>query len=142
MEIHINWMAILLAVVVNFFIGFLWYTPLFGKAWAREMGIDMTQKPDPKVMLKGMVFMIIGNFLLAWVLAHNIGAWSFVPGMKEMGPLSNTISTAFFTWLGFFVPYHLGAIVWESRSWKLFFINVGYSLVAVLAVSAILIYWQ
>jgi hypothetical protein len=36
------------------------------------------------------------------------------------------------------VPYHLGAIVWESRSWKLFFINTGYALASLLLVSGIL----
>jgi hypothetical protein len=104
------------------------------------MKMDMTQKPDPSVMLKGMAFMVIGNFFLAWVLAHNIAAWQYVPEMTQMGKVSNILSTAFFTWLGFYVPYHLGAIVWENRSWKLFFINVGYALVSLLLVSAILIY--
>jgi uncharacterized protein YjeT (DUF2065 family) len=140
MEIHINWLAILIAVVVNFILGFLWYGPIFGKAWGKEMKMDMTQKPDPKVMMKGMAFMVIGNFLTAYVLAHNIAAWQHVPGMTDMGKTSNIMSTAIFTWLGFYLPYHLGAIVWESRSWKLFAINVGYSLVSLFLIAAILIY--
>ena len=140
MEIQINWLAILVAVVANFILGFLWYTPLFGKVWGKEMGMDMTQKPDPKVMMKGMAFMVIGNFFLAYVLSHNIAAWSYVPGMDEMSKISNVFSTAFFTWLGFYVPYHLGAIVWESRSWKLFFINTGYALVSLVLVASIIIF--
>ena len=36
--------AVLIAVVANFILGFLWYTPLFGKAWAKEMGFDMSGK--------------------------------------------------------------------------------------------------
>jgi Protein of unknown function (DUF1761) len=139
MEIHINWLAILVAVVANFVLGWLWYGPLFAKPWAKELGIDMTQKPDPSVMMKGMAFMVIGNFFMAWVLANNIAAWNHVPGITEMGKVSNIFSTAIFTWLGFYVPYHLGATVWESRSWKLFFINVGYALVSLLLVATILI---
>jgi hypothetical protein len=91
-------------------------------------------------MMKGMIFMLIGNFLMAWVLVHNIGAWQHVPGMIEMGKMSNTITTAIFTWLGFYVPYHLGAVVWQNTGWKLFFINVGYALVSLIVVSSILIY--
>ena len=140
MEIQINWLAILVAVIANFVLGFVWYTPLFGKVWGKEMGMDMTQKPDPKVMMKGMAFMVIGNFLFAYVLSHNIAAWSFVPGMEEMSKMVSVLNAAIFTCLGFYVPYHLGAIVWENRSWKLFFINVGYAFVSLLLVATIIIY--
>ncbi len=141
MEMQLNFMAIAVAVVVNFFVGFLWYTPLFGKVWGREMGFDMTQKPDSKVMMKGMLFMVIGNFLFAWVFAHNIAAWSFVPGMNEMGAISNAISAGIFTWLGFYLPAHLGNTVWEKKSWTLFCINAGYDLVSVLIAAFILTCW-
>ncbi|MBK7243776.1 MAG: DUF1761 domain-containing protein [Saprospiraceae bacterium] len=40
MELQINMTAIAIAVVANFVLGFLWYTPLFGKAWGKEMGYD------------------------------------------------------------------------------------------------------
>lgn len=141
MELNLNWAAILVAVIVNFFIGFIWYTLLFGKVWGKEMGYSPDMKPDPKVMAKGMIFMVIGNFFFAWVLAHNIAAWQFVPGVSEMGPVSNAVSTAFFLWLGFYFPGHLGATVWEQKSWKLFFIDTGYSLVSLLVVSLILSHW-
>ena len=105
------------------------------------MGYDPNMKPDNMVMIKGVVFMIIGNFLFAWVLAHNIAAWMFVPGIKEMSPLANGLMSAIFTWLGFYFPGHLGSTVWEKKSWKLFFINTGYSLVTLLVVALILTHW-
>jgi len=142
MELKINMMAIGLAVVVNFVLGFIWYTPLFGKAWGKEMGYDPDMKPEKSVMMKGMLFMIIGNFLFAWVFAHNIAAWDFVPDMKEMGQLPNAIMAAVFTWLGFYLPSQLGATVWEKNSWKLFAINTGYHLISLLVVSLILTYWK
>ena len=142
MEIKINFLAIFVAVVVNFFIGFIWFTPLFGKAYGKEMGFDMSVKPKKNEMLKGMIFMIIGNFLFAWVFAHNIAAWNFVPGMKDMGIIPNTIMSAVFTWLGFYFPGHLGATVWERKSWKLFAIQGGYSLVSLLVVAFILTSWS
>ena len=141
MELKINMLAVLVAVVVNFFLGFIWYTPLFGKIWGKEMGYDPAMKPDKSVMIKGMAFMVIGNFLFAFVLAHNIAAWQFVPAMKDMGTVSNVLATAIFTWLGFYFPGHLGATVWEQKSWKLFAIDTGYSLVSLLVVAGILICW-
>lgn len=139
-NIHINMVAILIAVVANFVLGFIWYTPLFGKVWGKEMGFDMTQKPPSGALIKGMVIMIIGNFLMAWVLSHNMAAWSIVAasGTMPTTPMSMGISAAIFTWLGFFLPVDLNTIAWEMKSWKLFFINTGYHLVSLLVVAVIL----
>ncbi|MBK7711916.1 MAG: DUF1761 domain-containing protein [Bacteroidales bacterium] len=54
MEIKVNILAILVAVVVNFFLGFIWYTPLFGKTWGKEMGYDPDMKPE-KSNVQGLV---------------------------------------------------------------------------------------
>ena len=137
-QLGINMVAILIAVVANFILGFLWYTPLFGKAWAKEMGFDMSVKPPAGALAKGMIFMVIGNFFLAYVLAHNIAAWSFVPGINTMPLAGKIANSAIFTWLGFFVPVDLSAVAWENKSWKLFFINTGYHLMMLSVASIIL----
>lgn len=139
-ELSINYIAILVAVVANFFLGFIWYTPLFGKAWAKEMGFDTTIKPSGGQMAKGMIFMVIGNFLMAYVFAHNIAAWSFVPGIEELGDIGNIMNSAIFTWLGFYLPVDIGVVTWEQKSWKLFWINTGYHLVMLLVAATILVY--
>jgi hypothetical protein len=142
MELGINMMAILVTVVATFFLGFIWYTPLFGKAWGKEMGYDPNMQPEKSVMLKGMVFMVIGNFFFAYVFAHNIAAWEFVPGMDEMGPTASALNAGIFTWLGFYLPGELGGTVWEKKSWKLFGINTGYHLASLLLAAFILTYWK
>lgn len=143
-NIHIHILAIIVAVVANFVLGFLWYTPLFGKIWAKEMGFNRdTEKPQTAVMVRGMLFMLIGNFLMAWVFAHNIAVWNPVTwGLppSEMSPAANAWMAAIFTWLGFFVPSDLNTVAWERKSWKLFFINTGYHLAALLLVAFILVH--
>ena len=139
-EMNINIVAILVAVVANFIFGFIWYTPLFGRAWGKEMGYDMNVKPPASELAKGMIFMVIGNFLTAWVFAHNMVAWSYVPGANEMSPVASIISASVFTWLGFFLPVDLGAVAWERKSWKLFFINTGYHLLMLVIAATILTY--
>ncbi len=138
MEMNINIFAILLAVVANFILGFIWYTPLFGKAWAKEMGFDINIKPAAGEMAKGMTIMIIGNFFLAYVFAHNIAAWSYVPETSEMSATSNIMMSTIFTWLGFYLPVDLGTVAWEKKSWKLFGINTGYHFMMLLVASLIL----
>jgi len=138
--LQINAIAAVVATFANVFIGFLWYAKLFAKAWTIEMGYDPNMRPAGKAMAKGMSLMILGNFLFAWVLAFYLAGWRFIPGAKEMGSIAMGINSAISVWVGFFVPVHLSKVVWEKHSWKLFFINSGYSLVAA-EVAAILLSW-
>ena len=140
-NIHINMLAIIIAVVANFILGFLWYTPIFGRVWGKEMGFNMDQKPPASALIKGMVFMIIGNFLMAWVFAHNMAVWNPVTWgqpASEMSANANAMMGAVFTWLGFFFPTDLGTVAWERKSWKLFFINTGYHFISLVVVAMIL----
>ena len=140
-NIHLSMLAIIIAVIANFILGFLCYTPLFGKIWGKEMGFDMTKKPPVSAMFKGMVFMVIGNFLMAWVFAHNMAVWdptTWGLAPSPMSPIANAMMGAVFTWLGFFFPTDLGSVAWEMKSWKLFFINTGYHLISLIVVALIL----
>ena len=141
-QLGINMVAILIAVVANFILGYLWFSPLFGKAWAKEMGMDMSVKPPTSVMVRGMIFMVIGNFFLAYVFAHNIAAWSFVPGMDKMSVPLQIANSTVFTWLGFYLPMDLSSVAWENKSWKLFFINTGYHFMMLLVASVIITYMR
>ncbi len=143
--IHLNYTAIIITVVANFIFGFLWYTPLFGKAWGKEMGFDMNQKPPTSALMKGMALMVIGNFFMAFVFAHNIKAWdpaSWGQGPSPMSDAQNATMAAVFTWLGFYVPTDLSLVGWENRSWKLFFINTGYHFFSVLIAALILTFMK
>jgi uncharacterized protein (DUF486 family) len=42
-DIQINIIAIVIAVVANFFLGFAWYSVLFGRMWATEMGYNFDE---------------------------------------------------------------------------------------------------
>jgi Protein of unknown function (DUF1761) len=139
-DLNINYIAILVAVVANFILGFVWYTPLFGKAWAKEMGFDTSIKPASGELARGMIFMVIGNFFLAYVFAHNNAAWSYVPGMDQMPAIGKVMNSTVFTWLGFYLPVDIGVVTWEKKSWKLFGINTGYHFAMLLVASLILTY--
>lgn len=141
MELKINFVAVILAVIINFILGFIWYAALFSKAWTKEMGYDPNMRPDKRAMMKGMLLMIIGNFLFAWVLAFFLAGWQYIPGAEEMSSFTMGINSAISVWVGFFAPVHLSRVVWEKHSWKLFFINSGYHLVATIVVALIISLW-
>jgi hypothetical protein len=138
---EINIVAVLVAVVATFFLGFLWYTPLFGKVWAKEMGFDANVKPTGGQMTRGLILGLVGNIFLAYVFAHNIMAWTFVPEAEAMTVAGKVFSAVFFTWLGFYLPVDLNTVAWEGKSWKLFAINTSYHFVMLLVAALILILW-
>ncbi len=143
-QIHINYLAVLAAMLSNIVLGFLWYGPILGKAWQKEMALPPDFKPNPKLMARAMTLMVIGAFLTAYVLAHSVQVWrASVWGAGEDAP--NAVYgfyAGFFTWIGFYVPVLFGGVSWENKSWKLFAINASYYFVALQAAGMILAFWR
>lgn len=140
----LNGGAIAAAVVAAFFLGFLWYGPLFGRTWAKLMGIKIDKKPETGMMLKSMGLQALGLFLTAYVVAHTCQVWrASVWGVGDDGPSwMYGVYCAFFTWIGFYIPQQLGKVAWEKRPWKLFVLNAGHDLAVLLVISEILAIWR
>ncbi len=142
--IHLNWPAMMAAMAAMVVIGFLWYGPVLGTAWMKEMGLAPDHKPDPKILRRGMILMVIGALLTVYVLAHSMEVWR--PSSWRLGDdrphATYGFFGAFFPWLGFYVPLLFNSVAWENRSWKLFGINAGYHLTALLVAAMILAHWR
>ena len=61
----INYLAVVVAAVVQYIIGSLWYAALFRKAWSRLQGIS-----EMKVTAVSVILSLVGSFLTSWVLDH------------------------------------------------------------------------
>jgi hypothetical protein len=136
-ELHLTLWVVLVAAVAKFMLGGLWYSKLFSKPWMKEMGFK------PKDMKKGMggrsmAIEFVGNLLMAFVLAHAI-RFSAAPGVSQ--GLSDGLICAFFNWLGFVAVVQIHSVIFEMKSWKLFFINAGFQLVGMLLMGVILVLW-
>src|SRR5438309_11886804 len=66
-----NWVAVLIATVAYFAIGFLWYTVLFGNLWVRLMGKTREELGNPG---PGYAITVVAELVSAIVLAAIIGA--------------------------------------------------------------------
>ena len=141
-QIHLNWVAVVVAVVASFFFGWVWYGPLFGKKWASLMKFPPDMKPDPKVMMRGMVLMVIGTFLTTYVLVYTSDIWrpsSWGTGADSPGYVYGFL-TGLFTWIGFYVPMQLSAVAWEGKGWGLFGINAAYAFLNLQLIAMIIAY--
>ncbi len=70
-ELKINHLAVLVAVVLQFVLGYLWYGPLFGEAWMAMVGLSMevieADPPGTGVWITNIIASLAGVYLLAWL---------------------------------------------------------------------------
>ncbi len=130
---NINYIELLAAGVGAMVVGYLWYGPLFGKAWMKESGVtqakvDAGKKEMPKTY--GMMFM--GSLVTAYVL-------SVFMGLAGAFDYMSAATVAFWAWLGFVATVMLGSVLFEGRSWNYLGINAGYNLVNMVVMSAVLV---
>lgn len=138
---EVNYLAILVCGVVAMGIGFLWYGPLFGKAWMQIMGADNMPQEQKDAMKKNMWVMYFLQFILslitAGVLDYNIANWA---GSET------AVGVAICVWFGFIMTTEAGAALWSGKpskvAWKMFFISSGAQLVTFIIFGVILGSWQ
>jgi hypothetical protein len=133
----LNWIGIIVATVASFAVSMAWYSkPLFGPAWRRLGGVTdkmakEAQKSRGKTLITSLVLVGISSFVLA-----NFITW------LEVGETISALRLALWLWLGFFVPTEASKVLWEGKSWTLYFLNVCHYL-ATLSVSAVILAaWQ
>ena len=139
--VPINYLAVLVAAVASMVVGFLWYGPVFGKVWMKEMGMSK-EKMDAAMkrsMGRSYALMFVGSLVMSYVLAH---ATIFAGAYFKITGVSAGLMSGFWNWMGFVAPVTLGSVLWEGKSWKLWVLNNGYYLVTLLVMGTILSVWQ
>lgn len=141
-NIQPNFLAIAAATFTCFMLSYVWFTPMFGKVWKKEMRLEHEPEPAGAALFKALGLTLLSVFFMAFVLGNNLQVWmpkTWGLSVENLPLAQQAVSAAFFTWLGFIVPVHLNAVAWSKHSWKLFAINTGYYLVALLLAAFILL---
>jgi hypothetical protein len=143
MEVSVNLLSVLLAGVASMAVGFLWYSPtLFGNAWMKEMGLTLKKLNSDKMkkaMGKTYGLSFLSSLVTAYVLSHVTSMSIAVFNYPLPTP---AFTSAFFMWLGFVAPVQLTSVLYDNKSWKLFAINAGYQLAALMAMAAVIGFWS
>jgi hypothetical protein len=103
---EINYMAVLVATIVQFIIGFIWYMPLFGKLWGRMHGFDTLSPEAQKEAQSKMMPLLVTQFLVTIVTSTVLAM--FMYALKGMW---NVYGIAVFAWLGFVLPTQISAVI-------------------------------
>src|SRR5205814_2151200 len=135
--VHVNYLAVLVAAVVVFILGWLWYSPLlFYKPWMRLRGLDPNAAMAGAKMPGGkLVVELLRCLVLAYVIARLVallGVSSWMGGLHF----------GFLLWIGFPLILLTGSVLWDNIPWKVAAIHAGDWLVKLLVITIIVSVWR
>ncbi len=133
---EVNIVAVVIATVLEFICGAVWYSAFFGDLWGKIHGFDKLSKETQKAMMKDMGVLygvqfgitLVSTYVLAVLLGATVG-WSpyVVAGLL---------------WLGFIVPTQVSGVIFGGTESKWvttrIAIQAGSSLVCIMVAAAVL----
>jgi hypothetical protein len=134
----INFWPILVAAVVSFGIGALWYSPvLFGKEWMSLTKMSAADMESAKA--RGMWKAYVAQFVAILVTFLVLGFLTTATNTMTSG---DGAFLAFIVWLGFVATDAVSALLWERKPFKLVLISSIGTLVSLVIGGAIIGAWR
>ena len=127
----LNWLAIVLATVVFFAVGAVWYSALFARAWQREVGLSTEQLTCGRNMMLIMGTCLLLEFIVVLMLGHLFARIQPGDHAKMM------MATGF--GLAIMAPAIGINYLYQRRSLKLFLIDAGHFVVGMTAVGLVFV---
>jgi hypothetical protein len=109
---EINIWAVIVATIVQFIIGMVWYTPIFGKVWGEIHGFDKLSKEKQKEMEKEM-----GPWYGVQLAMTVITTIVFAKTLTML-PDNSPYALAAMLWLGFMLPAQVSSILFGGTEPK------------------------
>ncbi len=160
----VNPWAYLVSTLIVLPVGFIWYNPkVFGRIWMREAGVN-PDAPNKANMFKifglTLLFSLMATFMLQTIVIHQFGALSMIGGMHFLESAKPSYQAFMADYGHGFRTFKHGALhgfltalflalpiigtnsLFEMKSWKYIFINVGYFAVCFTLQGGILCAWE
>ena len=132
-EVPLSW-AMLAAAIVRMAVGAVWFSPIaFVKPWQALIGLSQAQMKSGMPRAIGADF--IASLIMAFVLAHAVV-------YAQAATLGQGALVGFFNWLGFVAVIQFTAVLYEQRPMKLFYLQSGFNLIALVLMGALLAVWR
>lgn len=130
---RINYPAVVVAAVVYWVLGAVWYGVLFGKPWMQLEQITMEQAQNANPVVPYIV-----SFLLELLIAY---ALALLCIWRNANTAGRGASVGVLVWIGFIGPITFMTYMFEMRPHTLFAINEFYPLAGLVLMGAILGGW-
>lgn len=132
--ISIKIIPIFLSLVYAFILGSIWYGPLFGKAWMREVGLtpeDISRKKANRAMMIMPLYTLASLFALALLL--NFSGARTIP---------DALGVAAVIAVGICATGSATNALYENRSIKYVLITQGYNLLHLIGAAVLITIWK
>jgi hypothetical protein len=125
----LNWVAIIVAMVVNMVLGALWFSPMmFQKRWmALRVGAGMSGQASPMLYVITAVGALVSAITLDWII-----------GLAGANTLVGGAIIGLYAGLGFVAPAILSDHLFNERPSTLYLIVAGFPIVGLLIMGAII----
>lgn len=134
MEVHVNYLAVFLAMASSMVVGSIWYARgVFGNTWIKLARIDMSKNTGP--VWRPIAVTAVVSFITAYVLAHVAFLSNEFFGHSF---LQDAVMTAFWLWLGFTAARFITHDAFEGRPFKLTLLNISHEFVTVMLMGLII----
>lgn len=134
-DLAVNYTALVVAAVAVFGLGFVWFGPIFGKAWMKEQTFSKAELENGKSgMWKSYLLMYVSTLVTGYVLAH-------ILQFTDAANTQEALVTAFWVWLGFYAAGSLHYYLFPQKSFKLYLLDNVYQLVSLSLIAVILTSW-
>ena len=86
---EVSWLAVIVATVLSFMLGGVWYNPrVFGARWAAGVGVDLESADAGKHAVKALSTQFVSTLLLAWLLGAMVDAGEWLMIVVTVGMAS------------------------------------------------------
>lgn len=127
----LNWLAVIVATLAYFVIGYLWYADFaFGKQYRAAIGQGDDAAPDPVAIVVNLLAWFVAAVALGLV-AKAIGADSWSDGLV-LGLVAG---------VGFVFTHQLSDILYAKRPQSLLWVSGAYSIIGFAVMGIILGSW-
>ncbi|QHI37714.1 hypothetical protein IMCC3317_30950 [Kordia antarctica] len=144
---NVNWIALVVAALSTLVIGFLWYGPLFGKAWMKETGMTEEKAKQGNMPLRLGLSVVLAFVAVFFIFQNSVLTGGIPPdqlhGLNNPryltfghGVLHGVIISMFVV-----MPAMVTNAMYEQKSIKYMLINVGYWVVSFALMGGIVNAW-
>ena len=128
----LNWLAIVVAALVFFAVGAVWYQPkVMGSRWMKAIEVDPSKAaPNPWIFIGTFVAYLLMAMVLA-MLAQGMGASSFGDGLV-LGLYTGVVFVGAQAWVN---------ASYEGRSMNLVLVNGGVGVIGHVLMAVIVTLW-
>jgi hypothetical protein len=134
----INYAAVLVAGLLAFVIGAVWYSALFGKQWVKLHGYSEAKVKEMQAAMSPPRF--LGGMLLCYLVLALVMAL-VLTSFPERNALTGAV-LGFLLWLGPAAAIAMTGHIASDKPFALYLIDVGCQLVYLVLMGAVLGAWQ